>query len=328
MPDPIVSVLVVNWNTRDHLKRCLTSLNNLEEADELEVIVVDNGSSDGSAEMVRSEFGDVILISNSQNRGFTAATNQAYARATGDTVLMLNSDTVISGAAIRRCHDYLAAHERSGAVGCRLLNTDGSEQSSCFRFPTLLTTTLKALWLSNAFPRSQFFNQERYGQRGWQRPTRVDVVMGSFLMVRRSAITSATLLDQGYFMFAEETDLCQRLSRDGFEVVFLPDIAITHVHQASSKTPAQRAWTDEAKRRGELRYLYVWRGVPTAVTANLIMLAGTVPRAAVWLAQDVYRSAREGKLRLDSTKRAGTLKFHMSALARPKMLAGPWGPPQ
>lgn len=322
-----VSVLVVNWNTRDHLARCLISLRDAEEADQLEVIVVDNGSSDGSAEMVRSEFDGVTLIANDNNIGFTAATNQAYEQAGGDTVLMLNSDTVIPSSAIRECQSYLWAHADVGAVGCRLLNADGSEQSSCFRFPTLFTTWLRASWLANAFPRSPLLNRERYGGRTWDHPTKVEVVMGSFLMVRRAAVSTDTLLDNGYFMFAEETDLCRRLKRDGWSVVFIPDVSVTHVHQASSKTPAQQAWAEEAKRRGVLRYLYIWHGAPTAAAANVLMLMGTIPRAVAWGAEDLVRGARRRKFSLEAAQRAKVMRFHLSALVHTKLLAGPWGPP-
>jgi GT2 family glycosyltransferase len=327
MSDPTVSVLIVNWNTRDHLRNCLTSLRVVDEPDDLQVVVVDNASDDGSAAMVRSEFPEVVLVANDRNLGFAAATNQAFELATSDVVLMLNSDTVVSRPSIHRCAAFLRSSPDIGALGCRLLNADGSDQSSCFRFPSLFGLATTALWLANAFPRSRILNWERYGMRSWSRPTSVDVLMGSFLLVRRAALTSDALLDEGYFMYAEETDLCRRLKRDGWRVVFYPDVSITHIHGASSKTPEQLAWSEQAKRQGVLRYLTIWRGVRVAYIANLIMLAGLVPRALIWAARDLGEGARRRSLTWSQVRRAKALQFHAAALFAPEVLSRPWGPP-
>lgn len=325
---PVVSVLVVNWNTRDLLRRCLTSLAALDEADELEVIVVDNGSSDGSATMLGHEFPDILRIENDENLGFTRAINQAYERSTGDFVLMLNSDTVVRHGTIRSCWTFLQENSRVGALGCQLRNEDGSEQSTCFRFPSLFGLLMTSTRLAQTFPEHPVLNWDRYGGRRWGGPSEVDVVMGSYLLVRRAAIPSPSLLDDAYFMYAEETDLCRRLRDAGWTVMFLPQLSITHVGQASSKTMAQLAWSDEAKKRGILRFLYTWRGAAVAWMASVIMLAGMLPRVAGWAMLDLRRSLRARAPRRHHLLRARGLRLHLDLLAQPERVLEPWRGPE
>lgn len=325
----VVSVLLVNWNTRDLLRRCLASLAALEEADEIEVIVVDNGSKDGSASMLRQEFPDVLRIENQQNLGFTRATNQAYERSTGDFVLMLNSDTIVESGTIRSSRSFLEAHPRVGALGCQLRNENGTEQSTCFRFPNLFGLLMTATRLAQTFPEHRVLNWDRYGGRRWDGPSEVDVVMGSYLLVRRAAVSTSTLLDDAYFMYAEETDLCRRLRDAGWTVMFLPQLSITHVGGASSsKTMAQLAWSDEAKKRGILRFLFNWRGKGVTWIANLVMLAGMLPRVAGWALLDLRRSLRARRPQRLHLLRARGLRMHLDLLLQPEKALEPWGGPE
>ena len=211
------------------LRRCLTNLVALPESDDLEIIVVDNGSKDGSVEMLREEFPSLHRIENAQNLGFSRATNQAFEQATADYVLMLNSDTVVGAGTISQCILYLESNKGIGAIGCQLRNEDGSEQSTAFRFPSLFGLLMGSMRIAQTFPTSPMLNRDRYGGRRWRGPTAVDVVMGSFLMVNRAALPSPPLLDERYFMYAEETDLCRRLRDAGAGVVFLPEVSVTHV---------------------------------------------------------------------------------------------------
>jgi GT2 family glycosyltransferase len=324
----VVSVLVVNWNTRDLLHRCLASLAAVDEAAELEVIVVDNGSIDGSAAMLRQDFPAVLLIENELNLGFTRATNQAFERSSGDYVLMLNSDTIVESGTIRFSRAFLEAHPAVGALGCQLRNEDGTPQSTCFRFPSLFGLLMTSTRLAQTFPENRRLNWDRYGGRGWTGPSEVDVVMGSFLMVRRSACRTPTLLDDAYFMYAEETDLCRRLRDDGWLVMFVPEVSITHVLGASSKTAAQVAWSDEAKKRGILRFLFTWRGPAVAWTANLIMLGGMLPRIIGWAFLDLRESLRARRLRRVQLLRARGLRMHLDLLVQPDKALEPWGGPE
>ncbi len=323
-PSPTVSVLIVNWNTRDLLHQCLTSLENAEAAGYLEVIVVDNGSSDGSAELLRE--GEYEAIINTDNRGFTAATNQAFERATAPYVLMLNSDTVVSPGTIRSCVEYMRSADNVAGVGCRLLNPDGTAQSSVFRFPSLKGVILTTSFLSRIVPRSAAINFDRYGGGDLNEIAEVDVVMGSFLLIDREFLVDDNLLDDGYFMFGEETDLCRRLRAAGGRILFLPHRSIVHVHGASAKTADQIAWSELAKRRGVLRFLRIWRRRGVAEIANIVMLFGLAPRYLAWCGADIVDLAR-GRPQANRRRRAAAVRFHLQAVKRPSAMDEPWGPP-
>ncbi len=182
--------------------------------------------------------------------------NQADAVATAPFRLMLNSDTIVPAGVITGCRDHLVDHPEVAGVGCRLLNPDGTHQSSVFRFPSIRGLTLNALYVSQAFPNHPVLNWDRYGFGDWNEVRPADVVMGSFLLLRRDVVPlDELLLDEGYFMYGEETDLCRRIVERGSRIEFHPGFEITHVHGGSSRTPAQLAWSEEAKRRGQLRFL-------------------------------------------------------------------------
>lgn len=324
---PEISVLIVNWNTCELLRSCLRSLADAEAPGTLEVIVVDNGSVDGSAVMVRREFPSVTVIENDANAGFAAAVNQADEVATAPFRLLLNSDTVVPPGVITGCRDHVRDHDAVAGVGCRLLNADGSHQSSVFRFPSLLGLAFNATYLSRIFPNHPILNWDRYGFGNWTEVRRADVVMGSFLLLDSNALDPGSpLLDEGYFFYGEETDLCRRLAERGLHIEFLPGYSITHVHGASTRTPAQLAWAEEAKRRSKLRFLRTWRRPAVAWVANLILLAGLVPRWWGWATLDAIdrlRGRGPGGRRL----RAGVARFHLRAMRDLAVLDERWGPP-
>ena len=327
MTPPEVSVLIVNWNTRELLRSCLRSLAVAECPGVLEVVVVDNGSTDASVEMVRSEFPAVALVENADNAGFAAAVNQADLAASAPYRLLLNSDTIVPPGVITGCRDHLREHASVAGVGCRLLNADGSHQSSVFRFPSLIGLVFNATYLSQVFPNHPILNWDRYGFGKWTEIRSADVVMGSFLLLDRAALeTDRPLLDEGYFFYGEETDLCRRLLERGYRIEFHPGHSITHVHGASTRSAAQLAWAEEAKRRGKLRFLRMWRRPSVAWTANLILLVGLIPRWCGWAVLDAADRLR-GRGSTGRRLRAGVARFHLRALRDISVLEEPWGPP-
>jgi len=197
---PDVSVVIVNWNTRDILRDCLRSV--YENAGEIDfdVIVVDNASTDGSVEMVRREFDKVRLIANSENRGFAAANNQGMEVAAGRYMLLLNSDTIVLDGAIAKTAAFADAHPEAAVVGCRVLNRDRSLQPTCFMYPSALNLLLAATYMNKFFPQSHFFGRER--MTWWKRDDvrEVEVVTGCFMLVRREAIDEVGMMDDGFFM--------------------------------------------------------------------------------------------------------------------------------
>jgi GT2 family glycosyltransferase len=305
-----VSVVIVNWNTRKLLRRCLQSLQDDIDTGLCEIIVVDNGSRDGSQAMVEEEFPHVLLIRNAENRGFAAATNQGFSRARTEYVLLLNSDAEVDKEAIGATVDFMERSSDVAVAGCRVIFPDGRPQSSCFRDPSLSAVIANATYLAQLFPKSALLNRDRYGFATWEHVQDVDCVMGSFMMIRRASVIEEPLLDEGYFLYGEEVDLTHRLRANGWRVVYFPGATIVHHHGGSASDPRVAAWVFEAKRRAWLRFLRKWNGVGTAWLANLIMLLGTFPRCLVWSASDAVEGLKSGSL----PKRRSLLKSRVSSL--------------
>lgn len=230
-----VSIIIVSWNTRELLRDCLTSVFEQAGDADYEVIVVDNASTDGTVEMVRDEFDRVVLIENEQNRGFASANNQGMAVAEGRYVLLLNSDTIVLDGAIAKTVRFADTQGRAGVVGCRVLNPDGTLQPTCFMFPSILNMLLSSTYLYKLFPKSRLFGRERmsWWDRGDVRE--VDVVTGCFMLVRREAIGQVGVMDERFFMYAEEADWCYRFRKQGWQVIFTPVGEIVHLGGGSSR---------------------------------------------------------------------------------------------
>lgn len=231
---PILSVVIVNWNVRDLLARALESIRSSWPAPEsIEVIVVDNASQDGSADMVRSAFPAVHLIASGQNRGFTGGNNLGIRAATGEYVLLLNPDTEIVADALGTMVTYLQEHPDVALVGPKLLDPDGSPQSSRRRFPSLSVLFLESTWLQSLLPRRrlQQYYVDDVEDSGIQD---VDWVTGAAMMVRREVIETVGLLDEGFFMYCEELDWCRRIRSAGWRIVYVPAAQVIHYGGKSS----------------------------------------------------------------------------------------------
>jgi len=245
-----LAIIIVNWNTRDLLAHCLAALarqapsTSSGQAAEtpagwrVETFVVDNASTDGSAQMVRARFPWVTLIENQANVGFARANNQAMEQCTGAYVLLLNSDTVVHPGALPALVAFLEGHPAAGAVGPRLLNGDGTLQAACHPMLTPAREFWRLTFLNALWPRAT------YPMRRWstQRPRRVEVIKGACLLLRRAALDQVGRLDEGYFMYTEEVDLCYRLAQAGWELWYLPAAVVTHFGEASSKQAAERMY--------------------------------------------------------------------------------------
>jgi N-acetylglucosaminyl-diphospho-decaprenol L-rhamnosyltransferase len=240
-----IAVAIVNWNTRDLLRTCLQGVLAEEPA---KVVVADNGSQDGSVEMVRGEFPSVTLIVSPENPGYGAASNRAISRCGAEYILLLNSDTELRPGALRTLRGYLEQHERVGVVGPRLLHPDGTLQESCFPFPRPLLPLMK--W------RTGGFTHDRSGQVPW--------VVGAALAIRRTAFEAVGGFDESYHMYFEEVDLCYRLRKAGWETHFTPDAEVIHLVGASTRQ--RRAEMLLRTRLSSLEFFRRHhRGIPLAV---------------------------------------------------------------
>lgn len=219
-----LSIVIVNWNTRDLLRDCLASVFAGLGGLAAEVLVVDNASQDGSAEMVRHEFPQARVMENARNLGFAAGNNVALRCAAGRYVMLLNTDTLVHGAVLSEAVAWLDARPEVGVLGPKVLNADGSVQPSCSAFPSLGHLAMQTLGLTRI---ARF---DHYRMTGWDRTTerRVEVISGAAMFVRRAAMEEVGLLDEAFFFYGEETDWCHRFARAGWELVFAPIPAITH----------------------------------------------------------------------------------------------------
>ncbi len=233
-----LSVVIVSWNVRRDVLACLRSLQEHPPRAEAEVIVVDNASTDGTVEDIRQAFPHVTIISNRQNRGFAAANNQALAAARGRHVLFLNPDTVVHADALDTLMEFLDGHGDVGACAPQILNTDGTIQPSVRRFPTFSGMLHQGTILRHTRLLCKEYDRCMMKDFDGRTQAEVDIAMGAALMVRRRALDEIGAMDERFFMYYEEADLCHRLKRAAWRIVFVPGAVITHLGgRSSSQVP-------------------------------------------------------------------------------------------
>ncbi|MBU1118919.1 glycosyltransferase [Patescibacteria group bacterium] len=235
-----LSVLIVNWNTKDLLKESLESIFAYTREIDFEVIVFDNGSTDGSIEMVKSEFPDVVLIESPENKGFVVGNLEGYKKSTGKYVVMFNSDAYLKSDAFSTMVSYLEKHSNVGILGPKLLYPNGDLQESCRRFPDFTSQAMILLKLHNLFP--HFGPISRYYMRNfsYDKTSEVDQVMGACLVTRRSIIEDIGFLDDTFWAWFEEVDYCKRVKDRGYINIFYPGIAVYHHKGQSFKNLTKR----------------------------------------------------------------------------------------
>jgi GT2 family glycosyltransferase len=224
-----LSVVIVSFNARDYLWHCLSSLYAHTEGIAHEVIVVDNASWDGSAQMVESGFRQAILVRCPANVGFAAACNRGIGQAKGEFILLLNPDTEIADNAFAPMVAYCRQQPQVGILGPKLLNSDGSLQFSCRRFPSHLTGLFnRQSILTRLFPRNRL--SAGYLMSDWDhnRTVEVDWLSGACMLLRRRMLDDIGPLDEGFFMYIEDVDICYRAHQGGYRVVYFPQAVVTH----------------------------------------------------------------------------------------------------
>lgn len=231
-----ISVIVVNYNVKPFLEQALHSILKALMGIPSEVFVVDNSSGDGSVLLVRERFRGVHLIENDENIGFARANNQALRRARGKTVCLVNPDTLVREDTFRVCLDYLDTHPRVGAVGCKILNPDGTLQLACRRsFPTPWVAFTKVVGLSRLFPNSKLFGKYNMTYLEPDEITEVEALSGSFMMLRKQVVDEVGLLDEIFFLYGEDLDWCYRIRQKGWRIIYLPKTQIIHYKGRSTQ---------------------------------------------------------------------------------------------
>lgn len=236
-----LSVIIVNWNTRDLLMRCLASLHQYTQGISYEVFVVDNGSTDGSPEMVKQKFPAVCLIANRDNVGFPKANNQAIREAKGRYILLLNSDTALAENAFQKMVGFMDNHPAVGIIGTKLLNPDGSRQYSCDCFPRSPIRLVCDRFLDLCYPGNSITRQKKIAEWNYDTNFVVDSVVGAVLLIRRATFEEIGLLDEQFFMYAEDIDWCYRAALAGWKIYYLGEISIYHDNRGSSEPSSEVA---------------------------------------------------------------------------------------
>ena len=228
MKDLDISVVIVNWNTKELLLECLKSVFETIRDISFEVWLVDNASSDGSVQAVRNRYPSVLVIQNDRNLGFAAANNLAFRRMSGRYALLLNTDTVLTEGAIKKLHGFMESNPQAGLACGQLLNSDGSKQNSIANFPSLLSLLVNESILSVFFPKRFPSKRGEYTS-----PLEIDSCIGACMMARKKTMEEVGLFDERFFFFLEETDWALRMKRAGWKIYYVPGAHIFH-HQGQS----------------------------------------------------------------------------------------------
>lgn len=240
---PKLSIIIVNWNTRELLVDALGSIYNAPPPFDFEVIVVDNASSDGSAGAVSRSWPKAILLANAENRGYAEGNNQGLERGTGEYLLLLNPDVVLPPRGLEKAVGLMESRPDLAALGVRLVSPDGTVQRSVRGFPTPFSVLWEAIGFSRLFPRSRFFAAYRMGWFSYDREEEVDQPMGTFLLISRRALEDVGLLDERFPIFFNEVDWCFRAKLKGWEILYSPIIDVVHYGGSSTKLVHSRmAW--------------------------------------------------------------------------------------
>jgi hypothetical protein len=294
-----LSIVIVSFNTRDVTRQCLEHVQKHAAEVRQEVFVVDNASTDGSADMVQAEFPWVQLIRLDKNRGFAGGNNPAMGKATGRYVLLLNSDAFLAEGVLQKTIQYMDDHPQTGVLGCKLTDPDGTMQPSARMQPGPMNKILHITGLAARFSKSKFFGRVDYTWWDHSQPKSVGWVVGAYFLIRRATMEAIGVLDERYFLYFEEIDYCLSARRAGWLVVFYPHASVIHLGGQSSVKTGERVSAKGRQMIGiritsEYRFyrkLYGW--------LNVLLTAGIelAWNAAVYLRNGFSTSSSAGQKR-------------------------------
>jgi GT2 family glycosyltransferase len=272
---PEVSIIIVNWKSCDYVKKCLQSIYKFTEGLQFEVIVVDSASYDGCGEMLARDFPGVLFIQSPENLGFAGANNLGAQHAKGGNLLLLNPDTELHENSLRVLLDRLGSCPEAGAVGCRLLNADGSVQISCVQaLPTVLNQFLDNKHIRGLFPRWRIWGTAPLRSTQAQP---AEAVSGACILVKRELFDRVGGFSRHYFMYGEDLDLCFKIKQAGCRVYHVPETTIIHYGGGSTqRSPSDFA--DVMMRESVYRYLWHNRGKFSAVSYKMAMGSSSIVR--------------------------------------------------
>lgn len=224
----MIAIIIVNYNTKTLLEKCILSLQKAAENLTSQIIVVDNASTDGSVELIQEKFLTIKLIINKNNLGFAKAVNLAINSISADYYLLVNSDMIVNESAIKKMLEIIATDKNIGILGCQLIYPDGRVQASVGKFPSKLTEFFTKTRLY------KIFNYGRYFVPKFKELTYLDWVSGGFMLIKKAVINKIMGFDENFFMYLEDIDFCRRAKDAGFRIAFTPEVKILHYHQGSA----------------------------------------------------------------------------------------------
>jgi len=264
-----LSIVIVNWKSRDYLRKCVASIYAGTSGIEFEIVVIDSASFDGAGEMLAKDFPKVRFIQSAENLGFSKANNRAFESASGRVILFLNPDTEVAGDAIIRMFKAMSALPDAGAMGCKLLNTDGSIQTSCVQaYPTILNQVLSADVFRRLTPRSSLWGMKAIFDAN-PTPQVVEMISGACLMMRRDVFERIGRFSTEYFMYAEDVDLCFKAQRAGFKNYYFNDAEVVH-HGGGSSQQARSNFSSIMMIESISQFLKKYRGGFYSLTYRLV----------------------------------------------------------
>ncbi len=304
-----ISIVIVAWNAKPYLELCLASLRAAPPRRGIEILVVDNASSDGTSEMIESRYPEVKLIKSAENLGFSKGNNVAIRQAQGRYVALVNPDIILFPNCLDALADFLDENPRVGDVGPRVLNPDKSLQSSCRRFPTLWNNFCSAFGLATKFKNSKFFAGEHMFYFPHDRTLAVDVIVGCFSMIRRETFEEVGLLDEGLWMYGDDVDWCRRARNKGWQVMFYPGAEC--IHDKGKTTAPYPVRFAVAQQRSILHYWKKHHSFFGVLGIRTIMLVHHAIRYAVALLSGL------------SGKKTGEVRKQVSGACVRDLLFGP-----
>ena len=229
-----LTIIVVNFNTSAFILSCLQSIRDCVCGMEYEVIVVDNRSTDGSYHLIQEKFSDLCLIENTTNLGFARAVNQGFRRAKGEYLLVLNPDVTLTPGSIGKAINFLDTHPDVGLLLPKLVNPDGSLQFSCRTFYNFSTILFRRTPLGKIFPNHRVIRKHLMMDWNHEEIREVDWGLGACMFLRREALKGENIFDERFFLYFEDVDLCFRMKKEGWKVIYYPEAVMIHAHLRQS----------------------------------------------------------------------------------------------
>lgn len=293
-----ISIIIVNWNTEKLLLDCVDSLYRTTHQSKIEVIVIDNASTDNSVSALRASFPQIQIVVNPTNFGFAKANNIGIIRATGRYVCLINSDVKVLDGALDQLSRYMDAHHEVGAAGPLTYRGNMIIQKNCRKFPTLWNLCCEEFFLNRIFPSTSFLQGRDMLRYDYQAIMEIEVLAGCFLMVRRDVVESVGILDERFFFYSEDVDWCKRIRDAGWKLIHYPKAQIIHYGRGSSSDAPIKFQLQLLK--ANWQYWRKHKSLLECFLFRVIKFTGTAGRALLWYIISLIPSGKQSRAKISA----------------------------